>query len=528
MSMGGTSQAAHAGDGADPHALRLHLEQRTGLPVELIETHISWVLLAGERAYKLKKAVRLPFVDATALAARRHLCMEELRLNRRLAAPVYLGMLPVMGSPQAPRLDGHGAAVDHLVCMRRFAQGALASEMLRDGRLQAADLGRFARRLAGFHRHAHVQRGDGPGGSPAHIRSSAHGVLAQLQPFAAAAEVDALRFWLDTQADALAPAWAQRLREGHVRECHGDLHLDNLACIDGEITAFDCLEFDVALRTIDTISDVAFTTMDLKARGRADLAHGWLDDYLQASGDYAGVTVLPYYEVCRALVRALVGALRRPGGGAAEHGVPYLAWARQAACAGTREPPMLLLMHGLSGSGKSTVARALVERSGAVRLRSDVERKRLAGPNATASSANAPRALYGSAMSGRTYMRLRALASQLLASGCSVIVDAAFLRHEQRSAFQLLAQAAGVPFAIVHCEAPQQALLQRLRTRAAAGVDPSDADAQVLAVQVAQQEPLSAQEAGRAVSVSTERLPDAAELLRQVRRAAASGQLRVR
>jgi aminoglycoside phosphotransferase family enzyme/predicted kinase len=513
--MPSANPSAPATDGIDVQALRARLQACTGEPVTLVETHLSWILLTSDLAYKLKKPVRLPFVDCRTVAAREHLCREELRLNHRLAARLYLGVLPVRGTPAAPCIGGAGAPVDFVVCMRRFPPGALLGEMLQAGRLRATDLASFARHLARFHAEAAVSAAGSVHGTPEQIRAAVGGVLDPLQAAQGAGVVAGLRRWADAQARALEPVWQQRRREGHVRACHGDLHLDNLVLLDGEVVAFDCVEFDERLRTTDTVADIAFTTMDLKARGRPDLAHALLDDYLQASGDYAGVAVLRFYEVYRALVRAMVDGLRHACGAAAGQDSPYLPWARQATDA-TRQAPPLVLMHGLSGSGKSTVARALVEQGGAIRLRSDVERKRLHGLDALASSAGAGQAIYGAGSSERTYAHLLQLARQLLASGHAVVVDAAFLEHAQREAFGALAAELQLPLTVVDCGAPAAVLRARLQARAAAGADPSEADAGVLERQMARRQELTPHERACAVRVAADAPFDAAALWQRI------------
>ncbi|HRN64835.1 MAG TPA: AAA family ATPase, partial [Alicycliphilus sp.] len=334
--------------------------------------------------------------------------------------------------------------------------------------------------------------------------------LAALLSGAEAARLAALRAWFGARQPALAGHWAARRAAGQVRECHGDLHLGNVVRIDGEITAFDCLEFSPALRWIDTLADAGFLTMDLHAHGRPDLAWRFLDAYLAASGDYAGLAVLRPYEVYRALVRTLVARLRASQGGAAQ-GPDYLACAeRLAAPLGAR----LLITYGLSGSGKSTAAAQLLQQ-GAVRLRSDVERKRLHGLAPLDDSAALGLDIYTSEASRRTFAQLAAQARALLAAGYPVIVDAAFLRRRERDAFHALARELGLPFAILHCHADPDRLRERVRQRRAAGGDPSEADLAVLARQQQQAEPLAPEEQERTLDLATDQAWDAPALYRR-------------
>ncbi len=498
-------------------ALREWLQAQCGQPVTLIETHISWVLLAGERAYKIKKPVRLPFVDFSTLASRRRFCELELRLNQRLAPQLYLEVLPVCGTPASPRLGGAGEPIDYAVCMRRFADGALLSEQLAAGRLQAGQIEQLAGALAGFHARAPMADAATPWGTPAQIVQAARDVLGTLRPLVDAGAVDTLRGWLAERERALTAVWLERRAAGAVRECHGDLHLANAAQVGAEVLAFDCIEFDPAMRWIDVASDLAFLTMDLHAHGRSDLAARALDAWLQRSGDFAALRVLRFYEVYRALIRALVAALRARQPEAvsaspktADVSPDYLACALAAAQA--RPAPRLLITHGLSGCGKSTLALQLLERTGAVRLRSDVERKRLFGLGALDRSAARSLDVYTAEATRRTFLRLADGARIALRAGWPVIIDAAFLRRAERLDFQVLAAELGVPFAILHCHAPEPVLRARVAARSAGGHDASEADVAVLQRQIASHEPLDAGERANALDVATDGTVDVAAL----------------
>ena len=488
-------------------ALQAHLQARCGAPIELVETHISWVLLGPRLAWKLKKPVRLPFLDFSTARARQAACREELRLNRRLAPTLYRAVVPVRGTPSAPCVGGAGASIDHLVLMRRFAPGALLSEQLLAGTLEAAHLEQLANRMAAFHAAAPVAQAGDPAGSPARVLKAVLDVLQQLESRPCAPSVATLRAWIGSQASALATAWEARRRQGAVRECHGDLHLANCVRLGGEVTAFDCIEFDPALRWIDVMSDVAFLTMDLQAHGRPDLAFRFLDAYLQAGGDHGGLGVWRFYSVYRALVRALVHLLQPPGSAPRRD---YLACALALA---RGSAPRLIVTCGVSGSGKSTVATQLLEALGAIRLRSDVERKRLFGLGAMQRSADLALDIYTEQATRQTFDRLLALAAQALLAGFPVVVDAAFLRRKERALFRALAGRQGVPFTIVHCHADHEVLVRRLHHRAVQGSDPSEATVDVLERQLATQEPPDETERACTMSLSTEGQIDIEALL---------------
>lgn len=454
------------------------------LGATLIETHISWVLLAGEHAYKLKKPLRLPFVDYSTLQARRRCCEEELRLNRRLAPSLYVDVVPITGGADAPAIGGTEPAIEYAVHMHRFPDGALFSERLRARRLGETEVDACADLLARFHREAPAARADSGFASAPHRAAVAAAALAGAAPAASADELALLSRWLGAQARRLAPHWAQRLSTGHVRECHGDLHLANLIVVDGEVSAFDGIEFDPALRWIDVIDDIAFPVMDLRACGRGDLAFRLLNAWLDATGEHVGLPGLRHALVVRALVRSQVELLRGRQAQARRYLEAALRWVRHA-------PPWLALMHGLPGSGKSFVSQRMLQAEGAIRLRSDVERKRLFGLPAAADSRASGQDIYDAQATRRTYDTLFALARTALEAGFPAILDAAFLRRPEREAAAGLARQARVPWRIVHCEASTEELRVRLRDRRG---DASEADEGTLERLQATQEPLTQDE----------------------------------
>ncbi len=480
-----------------------------------IETHISHLFLTGRFAYKIKKPLKLPFLDYSTAALRRSACDDELRLNRRTAAALYLDVVPIGRTAGGLRIGESGESgesgdvLDYAVQMRQFGADQLFSDLLERGALTAAHIDTLAHTVASF--HAQLPPGDAQvaSGDPARIHAWTIDNFVTLDDTATPelrVRLHALRSWFDRAFVRLEALLRARWRGGHIRECHGDLHLANVTLIDDLPVLFDCIEFNAALRWIDTISEAAFVFMDLLHGERTDLAYRFLNGYLEHTGDYAGVPLLHYYAAYRALVRAKVAALRArqdhsPDGHAHAiiHLNQYVALAERLTRTGQ---PWLILTHGLSGSGKTTVAQDLLEQVPALRVRSDVERKRLHGLVSTGASGSAlGEGLYAAGATEQTFARLADLARTVLTAGESVIVDATFLRRALRQSFRDLAIEGGVPLAIVTCRAPRSVLEQRVRNRRG---DASEADLQVLAHQIDQYEPVGCDEADRCFTLDTD------------------------
>ncbi len=481
--------------------------------VELLETHISSVFLTGRYAYKIKKAVAFGFLDFTTLEARRLFCEEELRLNRRLAPALYLDVVPITGSIDAPVLGGDGPVLEYALKMREFPQDALVSRILARGELEPADIDALAVKVAAFHDAASVAAQGSAFGAPSEVLRVARQNFTQLRPLLATVEehneIDALSAWTEREHASRRDAFLRRRKEGFVRECHGDLHLNNIARIDGELTIFDCIEFNESMRWIDVMSEVAFTVMDLEDRKRADLAHRFLNAYLEQTGDYAGLAVLRFYLVYRALVRAKIARLRSAQleAGAANHALhaEYCGYVSLAGRYARPLRPALVITHGLSGCGKTTLSQALLETIGAVRIRSDVERKRMHGVGALErADGGIESGLYTRRATGATYERLRTLAHTVLMAGRIALVDATFLQRSQRDLFRALAAELGVPFVVLAFAAKEATLRERVARRRADGRDASDADLAVLAHQIAAREPLAEDELSFVVNYDAE------------------------
>ncbi|SOZ40891.1 AAA family ATPase [Cupriavidus neocaledonicus] len=470
--------------------------------VQVVETHISRVFLAGDFAYKVRKAVRFDFVDFSTARARHDDCTTELRLNRRFAPALYLDVVPIVPGPTpgSVRIGGSGIPIEHAVRMRRFDQDDLLSARVAANRLEACHIDGLARSMAAFHQAQPPAAPSGNLGTPARIVATLAECLRaieRLEPASHLASRVARRAL--SEATRLTSAFRARLRNGHVRECHGDLHLGNIVLLNGVPTPFDCLEFDAALRWTDTISDLAFPVMDLLHHGQAALAYRLLNGYLEQSGDYGALTVLPFYLAMRSLVRARV-LLERASQKHAEglyvssdqaeaRRLLALAWA----CLRHRCGPMVL-MYGLSGSGKSTIAAQLSEAGSMIRVRSDALRKRLHRGVMPCGG------WYTVDETARAYRRLLAVCRLGCRAGFPMIADATFLVRAVRERFAVLARRLCVPFAIVECEASPETLRARIAARVSAGGDLSDADEKVLAWQMLVQERLT--EAERAFVAS--------------------------
>ncbi|MDD5383821.1 MAG: AAA family ATPase [Gallionella sp.] len=486
----------------DALRVRGYFPHRSGVE----ETHISWVLLTGCDAYKIKKAVDLGFLDFSTLEARHFYCTEELRLNRRLAPDIYLDVVAIGGSPEQPVL-GSEPAIEYAVHMRRFPRSAMMDRLLADGHITTAHIDKLAATIARFHAALPPAAADSPFGSAAAIQEAVLENFAQSSPLLSAsadlAMLEKVRQASMLEFAACEPLFRQRKAAGCVRECHGDLHLGNIVLLDDTPVPFDGIEFSATLRWIDMISEIAFTVMDLMQRGQPQLAWRFLNAYLEGSGDYSGVGVLRFYLAYRAMVRAKVAAIRanQEDPAQAQRELKdcrsYLALARDCL---TRRRPALIITHGLPGCGKSTFAQIALERLGAIRVRSDVERKRLFGLTALADSrSQTGGGIYGEEATRRTYARLHELARGLLAAGFPVIVDAAFLRHAERESFRALAREIGAPFVIASLRTDEAVLAQRLAQRSSRGNDASEADAAVLRTLQAAQEPLQDEELAAAV-----------------------------
>ncbi len=468
----------------------------------LIQTHISSLVLAGDYAYKLRKPLELPFLDFSMPKLRRADCMDELRLNRRTAPQLYLDVLPILGTADAPRLGGAGdaapQAIDWLLRMRRFDEADVLANVAARGTLTEAQVDALAAQVAGFH-GALAPSPPGFGRSATVLRWLRE-TLAGLEG-SGDARVSALRAWCEREFALQAPLIDARRAQGFVREGHADLHLANIVLVDGVPRPFDAVEFNAELRHLDIVHDIAFTFMDLLRHGLDALAWRFVGAWCERSGDYQGLALLRFFAVERALVRARVALLRGDAAALAHD----LALAGRIAAL-PASPPPLVLVCGLSGSGKSTVALELAPALAGVRLRSDVERKRLHGLPAAARPTTAQAAtLYAREATQRTYAHLGDLAQGLLRARIGAVVDAAALRRAERDALRAIAAAEDATFVLVECVAPQSVLRERIARRLRDGRDASDADLDVLDLQLRVREPVAADESPHLLSTDCDR-----------------------
>ncbi len=479
--------------------------------VRVIETHISWVLLTGDTAYKIKKPVNFGFLDFSTLAQRRHYCHEELRLNSRLAADWYLAVVPITGSEAHPCIGGHGEPIEYAVKMRQFPTGLTLKDQVKSGAVGGPEIDQVTSLLADFHARVEKAGMDTRFGSSADIKHWFDENFDHIRPRLTNAQqlqqLAMIERWGLTEWQQQAEAMERRRYQGYVRECHGDMHLGNMTLIDGKVVLFDCIEFNPQLRWIDVVSEAAFLIIDLLHFQLDALAWRFLNRYLQHTGDYQGMALLRYYLVYRALVLAKVALLRagqqQHSAQRDQHHSEYRVYANLAERFTRTRRPTLYITHGFSGSGKSYFAGRLAEHLGALQIRSDIERKRLFGFRAEQSSRSpTDGGIYTDDASQKTYDHLAFQTKAVLDAGFSVIIDAAFLKCAQREQFRQLAEQSDVGYRILDVQASDQMLQQRIVQRQ--HQDASEATLAVLERQRHTAEPLNPDELTRTITVDSE------------------------
>lgn len=486
--------------------------------IELLETHISWVILTGQYAYKLKKPLRLDFLDYSTLQLRRKYCDRELQINKVWAESIYKDVVAIfeqagklrVGKANDELRDGE-TIVDYAVLMNQFPQSALLAEQLKTGAITPAVIEPLGEQIA----HLHQQLDSIPyhdslvrcGAIDPAIENCDY-LLNQLSSDDSDHNrASKLKQWTLDSIDVLQPLMERRARKGSVIACHGDLHLGNILYLDGRFIPFDGVEFNDAFSQVEGLDEIAFLAMELSEHGYRSHSRRLLNRYVETIGDYESLLLLRYFLVYRAMVRAKVDMIRqtqRSGSEASGQsrlssvGRQYLDYAQSVL---GKPSPELWITYGLSGSGKSTASNEVIEAHGFFRVRSDVQRKLIAcrDPYEKTAKCDLPQ-LYSGEMTSLTYQRMLTIADQILQSGFGVIVDAAFLRRDLRRPFQDLAGQHQIPFRIMVCEAATAELKARLANR---GSDPSDADESVLDAQMKMAEPPSGEEVECCVSASS-------------------------
>jgi len=491
---------------------------------QLIETHISWVILTGDFVYKVKKPVNFGFLDFSTLEKRKFYCEEELRLNRRLAPDLYLDVIQISGSTDNPVLAGKSKALEYAVKMLEFSQDMQLDHVLARNGLQQDMIDSIASLIAGFHQTIKTSKDDMDYGNPEKVYQPIKENFIQIRERVTEQSklelLSTLEQWSEDTFYKIKNVFAQRKKNGFIRECHGDLHLRNLAWYKNKPLAFDCLEFNANFRWIDVISEIAFLIMDLEDHQQPKLAQRFLNRYLELSGDYEGCSMLRFYLVYRAMVRAKVDAIRTNQEGISKQELvqankEFYSYLQLALTYTKQEPPIIIITRGMSASGKSTITQPLLEKLGAIRIRSDIERKRLFNIKSDEDShADAEQGIYTTEATKKTYLKLLELAGSIIDAGLPVIVDATFSTTEQRRLFKELATKKQARFIILEFVATNETLKQRILDRKN---DVSDANLNILENQIKNWQPLQQDEKANSILIDTEKPFDIDTLLNRLK-----------
>jgi len=489
---------------------------------DVIETHISSVILTGTDAYKIKKPLNLGFLDFSSLEQRRYFCQEELRLNRRLAADMYLDVVPIYGSHKAPSFEATGEPIEYAVHMKQFAQATLLPNIASRNELTLEHMNALAKQMADFHARARVANEDTAFGEPQALFFPVQENFDQLRPLVNEPDniqiLGQLETWSKTRFSDLQDALNNRKKNGFIRECHGDLHLGNMTLQDNKIVIFDGIEFNDLFRWIDVISDLAFTLMDLDERGLTAHANRLLNQYLDISGDYAALELVSFYKVYRALVRAKITAIRLSQNSvnsaeAVQLNQQLTRYIHLARHYTLDKSTHIVMTYGLSASGKSTFSKTLSDELGFIQIRSDVERKRLNQLSSLDKSHDTlNQGIYDGATTTLTYARLIKLAELIVRADYHVVIDATYLKAAQRSMVQALSNSTGLPYHIADIQCPLALSRQEIIARAERGDDASEATLEVLEQQIKERQPLDSHEQGHAIKVYIEK-PLSADVL---------------
>jgi aminoglycoside phosphotransferase family enzyme/predicted kinase len=507
---------------------------------EVIETHISWVLLTGDYAYKIKKPVDYGFLDFSTLEKRHYFCKEELRLNRRLAPELYLDVVSIRGTEEQPIFTGTLPVIEYAVKMRQFPQEVQLDRILEAQGITPEIAEKIADKVARFHLSIKSATNDQEYGDLEHIRqpvlenfkhiqtslTKLDETASQLPVQTVSHSLELLEGWSKKHLESLSSFFQFRKQRGFVRECHGDMHLRNIALWNNDIVIFDCIEFNKNFYWIDVVSEIAFLLMDLEDRRQQLLAMRFLNAYLEITGDYEGIKLLRFYKVYRAMVRAKVNALRilqedPQSEEYAQTCKDFFQYLNLAEKYVQPVAPCLLINHGLSGSGKTYSATLILEKYPAIRVRSDVERKRIFNIDTNEKPHNEiEQGIYSKEATQKTYARLVDIAKCLLQAGYTVIIDAANLKSEQRRLFIDLAKSLQLPYFILAYEANVNVLRQRVKSRAEQGSDASDATLNILEHQIEEYQPFLPEEEPFVINIDTCKAIDVDKIIKFIQTSA--------
>jgi uncharacterized protein len=513
----------------EPLALALSRPEAYAFPVkkvEVVETHISWIFLTEKWAFKVKKPVDLGFLNFTTLEKRNHFCLEELHLNRRLCPDIYHSVVPVVKSGNGYFIDRSGEIVDYAVKMVRFDRSMELDRMLSKKLLSKEHISELSRIVADFHTSLLPAPAKSEFGHPDLLIQPVLANFTHTEAITSDKEetelLESLKTWTLKEHKRLYSSFLQRKKSGFIRQCHGDMHTGNMVLWENRIHIFDCIEFNMNLSMIDVISDLAFLFMDLIHGGKPDLAWLLLNSYLSETGDYSSLPLLRFYTVYRAMVRAKVTAIRyaqtsreNPEQDILEEHRSYIRLARRVK---SKKKPFIILTHGVSGSGKTTISQDLASELEYLHIRSDVERKRIAGLKPLERSPKTAKlVLYSEAAGTVTYQRLLDIVELCNKEGIGVIVDATFLKTQKRTLFLEHAYRLKSPCMILRFHAPENILTERVGKRYKGKNDASEADTEILMSQLDQLEPLTEEELALTISIDTTNPVDIPSLARRIK-----------
>lgn len=474
--------------------------------IELVQTHISLVFLTGDYAYKLKKAVNFGFLDFSTLEKRQHFLQEEIRLNEEIAPELYLEVLPITLSGDKYILGGEGEAVEYVLKMRQFPQENLFINLFTAGKLEIEQMEELGRITARFHERAETNDYIRSFGTVAKIREAFDENYQQTEKYIPEVQTqqqfDETKAYTDKFFEQKEALFQARINAHKIKECHGDLHLKNICLWRNKIQLFDRIEFNEPFRFVDVMYDVAFAVMDLEARDRQDFANAFLNTYLEQTGDWLGLQLLHLYLSRQAYVRAKVTSFLLDDAGVPdtvkqEAATTAADYYKQAWAYTQNKEGKIILMSGLSGAGKTTVAKQIARKINAIHIRSDAVRKHLAGIPLEATGGDE---IYSEAMNHKTYDRMLELGIILANIGFPVILDAKYDRVALRQKAIETANSNNIPLKIVNCTAPIEVLRDRLNKRSG---DISDATANLLSSQQANAEDFTPDEKAYVTTIDT-------------------------